>query len=41
MPPSPDAVRRFTAVWTLSFALKLVAVAVFAYLVLRIVGGLS
>jgi hypothetical protein len=39
VPPSRNAVRRFTAVWTVSLALKLVAIAVFAYLVLRFVGG--
>jgi len=37
--PSHNAVRRFTAVWAVSIAIKLVAIAVFAYLVLRFVGG--
>ena len=39
MPPSRDAVRRFTAVWAVSIALKLVAIAVFAYVVLWFVGA--
>jgi len=39
VPPSRDAVRRFTAVWAVSIALKLVAIAVFAYVVLWFVGG--
>jgi hypothetical protein len=37
--PSRDVVRRFTAVWAVSIALKLVAMVVFAYLVLRFLGG--
>ena len=39
MRPSRDVVRRFTAVWAVSIAVKLIAIAVFAYLVLRFVGG--
>jgi hypothetical protein len=39
VPPSRNAVRRFTTVWAVSVAVKLAAIAVFAYLVLRLVGG--
>jgi hypothetical protein len=39
--PSRDVLRRFTAVWAISIAVKLAAVAVFAYLVLRFLGGIS
>ena len=38
MPSPPSAVRRFTAVWAVSIAVKVVALAVFAYLVLYILG---
>ena len=36
--PPNAAVRRFAAVWTLSVVLKLAALAVFALLVLKILG---
>ncbi len=39
MSPRPSAVRRFTAVWIVSAALKLAALAVFLYLVVRVYGG--
>ena len=38
MPPQPDAVRRFTAVWAISIAVKVVALGVFAFLVLYVLG---
>jgi hypothetical protein len=41
VPPSRDAVRRFTAVWAVSVVIKVVAVAVLAYFVLRYAGGFS
>lgn len=38
MPPRPNAVRRFTAVWTISIAIKIAALGVFAFLVLYVLG---
>ena len=42
MPQPPNAnsaVRKFATVWTVSFAVKVAAVAVLLYLVLRFLGG--
>lgn len=41
MSPRPSVVRRFTAVWAVSLAIKLAALAVFLYVVLRLTGGLA
>lgn len=41
MPRSADAVRRFSAVWAASLGVKLAALAVFAYLLWRLYGGLA
>jgi len=38
--PPNDAVRRFSVVWTVSFAVKVVAVAVLLLLVVKFWGGL-
>jgi hypothetical protein len=38
--PPNDAVRRFAVVWTVSFAVKIVAVAVLVFLVVKFWGGL-
>lgn len=41
MSPRPEAVRRFSAVWAVSIAVKLAALAVFAFLVLKYLGGVA
>ena len=41
MSPRPNVVRRFTAVWATSLAIKLAALALFVYVMLRLSGGLA
>ncbi|MGP8076576.1 MAG: hypothetical protein ACLP8Y_07600 [Thermoplasmata archaeon] len=37
--PRNTAVRRFATLWTLSFGIKLVALAVFLFLAVKLLGG--